>query len=160
MSCTPPSALGCLSLAGGSFSLLGCYPSVALTNSVPLTGTYGSATQCITDCNNSGLGYVYASIVGASCSCGDSSSTLTGNALSASTCNLLCSGSNTLCGGFDGSSIYSEVYGYLAGGSHSCPAVASSTSSTLSTSTTSTSSAAGPTGTSEFITLPFNKTKS
>ena len=152
-SCAPPSALGCLSLAGGSYSWMGCYPSIPLVGSVQLTGTYGSATQCITDCSNAGAGYVYASIAGKSCYCGDSTSTPITSPGSASTCNLLCSGDNTLCGGYDGSSIYSEAYRYIAGGSPSCPAITSSTTTT-STSTT-TSSATGPTGTSEFTALPL-----
>ncbi|KAH8757804.1 hypothetical protein BGZ57DRAFT_996452 [Hyaloscypha finlandica] len=146
--CAPPSALGCLSLAGGSYSWMGCYQSTPLVGAVQLTGSFGSATQCIAGCSNAGAGYVYASIAGGSCYCGDSSSTPTSTPSSPSTCNLLCSGDNTLCGGYDGSSIYSEVYQYIAGGSSACPAIATSTSSsTLSTSTTTSSSATAPTGT-------------
>jgi len=154
--CAPPSALGCLSLAGGSYSWMGCYQSTPLVGAVQLTGSFGSATQCIAGCSNAGAGYVYASIAGGSCYCGDSSSTPTSTPSSPSTCNLLCSGDNTLCGGYDGSSIYSEVYQYIAGGSSACPAIATSTSSsTLSTSTTTSSSATAPTVTSEF-TLAHN----
>lgn len=147
-SCAPPSALGCLSLAGGSYSWMGCYQSIPLVGAVQLAGTYGSATQCITGCSIAGAGYVYASIAGGSCYCGDSSSSPTTSPSSASTCNLLCSGDNALCGGYDGSSIYSEVFKYIAGGSSSCPALTSSTSTKISTSTTTTSSVASPTGTS------------
>jgi cell wall integrity and stress response component len=156
-SCAPPSALGCLSLAGGSYSWLGCYQSTPLVGAVQLAGTYGSATQCITDCSNAGAGYVYASIAGGSCYCGDSSSSPTTSPGSASACNLLCSGDNTICGGYDGSSIYSEVYSYIAGGSPLCPAITSSTSTSTakSTSTTTTSSSIGPTGTSELTALPL-----
>ena len=149
MTCASPSALACLSLAGGSYSLMGCYQSIPLVNPVLLPGTYGSATQCITGCNNAGAGYLYASITGSSCYC--SVSGPTSSPVSASTCNILCSGSNTLCGGYDGSSAYSETYQYNAGGIPSCKA--SSTTTTKSTSTTTTSSATGSATTGELIAL-------
>jgi cell wall integrity and stress response component len=153
-SCPLPSALGSLSVAGGSYSWLGCYPSTPLVGAVQLTGSYGSATQCITDCNNAGAGYVYASIAGGSCYCGDSSSSPTTSPGSASSCNLLCSGDNTICGGYDGSSIYSEVYKYIAGTSSSSTST-TTTSTTKSTSTKTTSSSIGPATTGELPALPL-----
>jgi cell wall integrity and stress response component len=151
--CPLPSALASLSLAGGSYSWLGCYPSTPLVGAVQLTGTYGSATQCITDCSNAGAGYVYASIAGGSCYCGDSSSSPTTSPGSASSCNLLCSGDNTVCGGYDGSSIYSEVYKYIASGRSSSTSI--TTSTTKSTSTKTTSSSIGPATTGELTALPL-----
>lgn len=153
--CSPPSALGCLSLAGGSFLLMGCYQSIALGNPVQLQGTYGSAAQCITGCNTAS--YIYASISGASCYCGDSPLTRPG---SASSCNLLCSGDNSLCGGYDGSSVYSEVYSYISGGSLSCPAIASTTSTSSARTSTSTTSSATSTSTSKLHHYPESQTNS
>lgn len=76
---------------------------------------------------------------------------------------MLCLGDNSLCGGYDGTTSYSEVYQYIAGGNSGCPALASSSSSSVLSSTTlktstvsSTSSTSSPTGTaSKFTTIHF-----
>jgi hypothetical protein len=163
-SCGLPSAISCIPFSGGSYSWLGCYQDTTSATGFPVSGGAqiagftGTTTDCITACStgNSGAAYNYASIEAGSCYCGTSVSSSA--SVSASLCNIFCS-DNTLCGGYDGVSVYSEAYIYNPGGIPTCPVVSTTTtttssSTTLSTSTTSTSSATSPTGTSEIhITL-------
>jgi hypothetical protein len=165
-SCSSPSAISCVPLSGGSYSWLGCYQDTTSATGFPVSvgtqfpGFTGTATDCITVCStgNAGEAYNYASIEAGSCYCGTSVSSLAAP-VSASLCNIFCS-DNTLCGGYDGVSLYSEAYMYNPGGTLSCPAVSTTTTSsstTMSTSTTSTSSATSPTGTSEIHITPLPK---
>jgi hypothetical protein len=165
-SCGLPSAISCIPLSGGSYSWLGCYQDTTSATGFPVSagiqipGFTGTATDCITACStgNAGAAYSYASIEAGSCYCGTSVSSSA--PVSASLCNIFCS-DNTLCGGYDGVSVYSEAYIYNPGGIPTCPVVSTTTTSsstTLSTSTTSTSSATSPTGTSEILITPLPKT--
>jgi hypothetical protein len=162
LSCGLPSAISCIPLSGGSYSWLGCYQDTTsatgfpVSVGVPITGFTGTAIDCITACStgNAGAAYNYASIEAGSCYCGTSVSSSA--PVSASLCNIFCS-DNTLCGGYDGTSVYSEAYIYNPGGIPSCPVESTTTTSsstTMSTSTTSTSSATSPTGTSEIHITP------
>jgi hypothetical protein len=165
LSCGLPSAINYIPLSGGSYSWLGCYQDTTSATGFPvsagvqITDFTGTATDCITVCSigNAGAAYNYASIEAGSCHCGTSVSSSA--SVSASLCNIFCS-NNTLCGDYDGASVYSEAYIYNLGGIPSGPVLSTTTTSsstTMSTSTTSTSSATSPTGTSEIHITPLPK---
>jgi len=98
------------------------------------------------------LAYPYASIEAGSCYCGTDVSS--SPSVSASLCNIFCS-DNSLCGGFDGTSVYSEAYMYISGGSAGCPALSSTTSSSTMSSTTTTTSSSTTMSTSTTSSATF-----
>lgn len=159
MTCGSLSALSCIPLSGGSYTWLGCYRDGVSATGFPasagyqITGFTGTATDCVTTCStgNAGGAYPYASIEAGSCYCGTGVSS--SPSVSASLCNIFCS-DNNLCGGFDGTSVYSEAYAYILGGSAGCPALSSTTSTSTMSSTTTSSSTTMSTSTTSSATFP------
>jgi hypothetical protein len=83
----------------------------------------------------SGAAYNYASIEPRSCFCCASIPAPPPTPGSPSLCNTFCIDDTTqLCGGYDGTYVYSEAYQHIAAGSLGCPALSiTSSSTTLST---------------------------